>query len=103
MVDIELTPETIGVVVRFKRQAWSTLLKRHYMLTDLIIVIGEAYKADLLADFHIYREMEDVRQTQFIGQLRLSHYTGRMLSQDDVQPDAVRGQPCQWSSQMALI
>lgn len=79
VADIQITASDIGKIVRFQRQRWSDRLQRHFMNTDLIIVIGQDYEADLMDDIAIYRTLNEEAQNAFLTQLAGTRYAGRML------------------------
>lgn len=97
MVDMETFDESIGTVVRLKRQVWSKSLQRHYMSTDLIIVIPTSHKGDFSADFEIYRQLGEARQAEVLAHLRNNAYAVRLLSQADLPMAAPPDQPEQLS------
>lgn len=97
MVDMETFDESIGTVVRLKRQVWSDSLQRHYMDTDLIIVIPTSHKEDFSADFEIYRRLDAAGQAKVLAHLRNNAYGARLLSQSDLPKAAPSDEPAQLS------
>lgn len=95
MVEIETSEQSIGTVVRFKRKAWSHSLQRHYMDTDLIIVVQTSLMADFMADFAIYQQLDEVRQMAILEHLRTARYARRLLRQSDLVVPSARREPSQ--------
>lgn len=89
MVDLQIQQSDIGLVVRFLRERWSDRLGRHYSDTDLIVVVSNAFEQALIADYEIYRRLDEREQIQFLETLRTSIYSGQLLSEADLQQHAV--------------
>lgn len=85
-VDMQITESDVGAVVRFLRSRWSDLLQRHYMDTELIIIVPIEHVAALQEDFAIYRQLETPAQVSLLNCLRQQRYVGRMLTRPDLTP-----------------
>lgn len=88
VVNVDITPSGVDIVVRFKRTSWSEMLGRDFWDTDLIILVATDHEADLRRDLSTYRQLPTPEQLQFIAELREKRYTGRMLA-DAVPESAV--------------
>lgn len=91
-VSMDIHHNDLGCVVRFLRQQYSERLGRSFPSTDLITVVKAPYEDDLKADFEIYRRLPQAAQMQFIDRLRMTPYTGRVLSEADL-PVAAKPEP----------